>query len=146
MFAFFAQRTDAELVELDPRDPFLRTPGMDIMPYRVTPVDEEQEETEQWHADKIGFRPKILVVFRVRGRADQAQELAGFQTMLNAIIAFARKYPAEAVLLFNGEEVIMRCHNGEIVFDTSEYFAEEPSLLAIVSRHRQETLDQPLMR
>jgi hypothetical protein len=39
----------------------------------------------------------------------------------------------------------MRCHEGQIVFDESEYFAEEPRLAAIVPRHRQEALDQPLM-
>jgi len=92
------------------------------------------------------LEPVTVRTFRsLNGRADPDQELAGLEMMLNAVIAFARKYPAEAVLLFNGEEIIMRCHDGEIVFDTSEYFEEEPSLAAIVSRHRQEALEQPLM-
>ncbi|HZM84682.1 MAG TPA: SitI3 family protein [Candidatus Limnocylindrales bacterium] len=145
LFAFFAGQCDAELVDLDPRDPFLRTQVMDIMPYLVTPVDEEQEEMEERHAGKIGFRRKISVTFRFSGTAEYGERLAGWEVMLNAVIVFVRKYPAEAVLLFNGEEILMRCHNGEIVFDTSEYFDEEPSLMAIVSRHRQEALEQPLM-
>jgi hypothetical protein len=145
LLGFFARQCDAELIDLDPRDPFLRTQAMDIMPHRVTPVDKEQEEDEEWHADKIGFLPKISVTFRFSGTAEYYERLAAWEVMLNAIIAFARMYPAEAVLLFNGEEIIMRCHNGEIIFDTSEYFEEEASLAAIVSRHRQETLDQPLM-
>jgi hypothetical protein len=145
LFAFFAQQCDAQLIDLDPRDPFLRTPAMDIMPYPVTPVDEEQEEMEQRFVDKVGFRRRISVTFRFRGTASLEAQDAAWEVMLNAVIAFVRKYPAEAVLLFNGEEILMRCHNGEIIFDTTDYFQEIPNLAAIVSRHRQDTLDQPLM-
>jgi hypothetical protein len=145
LLEFFARQCDAELIDLDPRDPFLRTQAMDVMPHRVTPVDKEQEEDEQWHAAKIGFRPKISATFRFRGTASVEAQDAAWEVMLNAVIAFVHRYPAEAVLLFNGEEILMRCRNGEIIFDTTEYFQEIPNLAAIVSRHRQETLDQPLM-
>lgn len=145
LLEFFARQCDAELIDLDPRDPFLRSQAMDIMPHRVTPVDKEQEEDVQWHAGKIGFRPKISVTFRFRGTASLEAQDTAWEVMLNAVIAFVRQYPAEAVLLFNGEKILMRCHNGEIIFDTTEYFQEIPNLVAIVSRHRQETLDQPLM-
>lgn len=68
-----------------------------------------------------------------------------WEMMLHVVIAFAQQYPAEAVLLFNGEEILMRCHDGEVIFDTSVCFEEDPNLAAIVSKHRQETLDQPFM-
>lgn len=145
LLEFFARQCDAELIDLDPRDPFLRTQAMDIMPHLVTPVDKEQEEDVEWHAGMIGFRPNISVTFRFRGTASLDAQDVAWEVMLNAVIAFVRKYPAEGVLLFNGEEILMRCHNGEIIFDTTEYFQEIPNLSAIVSRHRQETLDQPLM-
>lgn len=145
LFAFFGRQCDAQLVDLDPRDSFLRTPAMDITPYPVTPVDEEQEEVEERFVSKIGFRRRISVTFRFRGTASIEERDIAWALLLNAVIAFVRQYPAEAVLLFNGEEVLMRCHHGEIIFDTSEYFEEVPGLAQIVSRHRQETLDQPYM-
>ena len=145
LFAFFTRQCDAQLVDLDPRDPFLRTQPMDIMPGLLMPVDDEQEEMESRHASKIGFRPRLAVTFRFSGTAEYGERLVGWQVMLNAVIAFVRAFPAEAVLIFNGEEILMRYHQDEIIFDTSEYFAEEPSLTLIVSRHRQETLSQPLM-
>jgi len=142
---FFTRQSDGEVIDLDPDNPFLRTPGMDITTYAISPVDTDQEEEEDRHAAKIGFRRRILADFRIRGIAGLDERLSGWEMMLNAVIAFTRMYPAEAALIFNGEEVLMRCHNGKIIFDTSEYFKEEPSLAAIVSRHRQETLEQPLM-
>jgi hypothetical protein len=142
---FFTRQCDAELIDFDPRDPFLRTPGMDITTYAVSPVDEDQAEEEDWHAAKLGFWRRSIADFRVRGVASLEDKLAGWEVMLNAVIAFVRKYPGEAALVFNGEEILMRYREGEIMFDTSEYFDEELSLATIVSRHRQEQLEQPLM-
>lgn len=118
---------------------------MEIRSYLFAPRGRELKERAERHAGKIGFRPKISVTFGFRKLASQQERDAAWETMLHMVIALARQYPAEVVLLFNGEEILMRCRNGEIVFDTSVYFKEDPNLAAIVSQHRQETLEQPFM-
>lgn len=40
---------------------------------------------------------------------------------------------AEAVL-FNAEEIHMRCRDAEVIFDASVYFEEDPNLAPIVSQ------------
>jgi len=140
---FLVQRCDAELIDRFFSDSFLRTPGMEIRAYRIAPRGRELKEEAERHAGKIGFRAKISVTFGIRDLASLPERDAAWETMLHLVIAFAQRYPAEAVLLFDGAEVLMRCRDGEIVFDTSEYFEEDPNLAAIVSQHRQETLDQP---
>lgn len=84
---------------------------------------------------------RLSSAFSLRSRRQDA----AWMTMLRLVIAFGQQYPAEAVLLFEGCEILMRCHDGEIIFDTTEYFHEIPHLAAIVSEHRQETLAQPFM-
>jgi len=140
---FLAQQCDTDLVGRWSGDPFLRTPGMEIRAYRVAPKGRELKEKA--HAAKIGFRPKISVTFGIRKLASLPERDAAWEMMLHLVIAFAQRYPAEAVLLFEGAEVLMRCRDGEIVFDASEYFEEDLNLAAIVSQHQQETLDQPYM-
>jgi hypothetical protein len=85
------------------------------------------------------------VTFGIRRLASLQERDAAWELMLYLVIAFAQRYPAEAVLLFEDAEILMRCRDGEIVFDTSEYFEENPNLAMIVSQHRQESLDQPNM-
>lgn len=140
---FLAQQCDSELVGRWSGDPFVRTPGMEIRAYRLAPRGREPKEEAQRHAAKIGFWPKMSVTFGIRKLASLPERDAAWERMLHLVIAFAQQYPAEAVLLFEGAEILMRCRNGEIIFDTSVCFEEDPNLAAIVSMHRQETLDQP---
>lgn len=87
----------------------------------------------------------MSVGFGIRKLASLQERDAAWVMMLHLVIGFAQRYLAEAVLLFEGCEILMRCHDGEIIFDTSDHFEEDLNLAAIVSQHRRETLDQPFM-
>lgn len=139
---FVARQSDGEAMDPD-GSLYFRTPGMDVSPYVID--TRELSEEEDRHTGKVGFRRRVLVSFRERARAGEDDRLAGWVMLLNLVLDFVRHHPEEALLVYNGERVLMRCRDKEIVFDTWDGFDEEPALAAIVSRYPREELDQPLL-
>jgi hypothetical protein len=139
---FVARQSDGEL--LDPQGtPYFRTPGMDVSPYAIDTRALSEEEDR--HAAQTGFRRRTLVTFRERGRSTEQERLAGWVMLLNLVLEFLRRYPDDALLVYNGERVLMRHREKETVFDAWEGFEDEPALAAIVSRHPREQLEQPFL-
>lgn len=127
---------------------FARTPAMDIvcsaLPEKAE--DANQEDLEQTHASGVGFRRRSTVSFRLIGRASVEHRDAAWAQILNFAIDLSQRFPGQAALVMNYEQILMRAtgSNG-VVFDTWEGFAEDPALAAIVSRWPQETLEQPML-
>jgi hypothetical protein len=140
---FVARQSDGEL--MDPEgSPYYRTPGMDVSPFVID--TRELSEEEDRHASKAGLRRLTLVRFRERARASEEESVAGWVMMLNLVLEFLRRYPAEdALLVHNGERVLMRHRQKETVFDAWDGLDEEPGLAAIVNRYPREQLAQPFL-
>lgn len=140
--SFVARQSDGE--PMDPEGtPYFRTPGMDVTPFVVDAAELSEEEDR--HAPKAGFRRRVLVRFRERARASEDERVAGWVMILNFALEFLRRYPDDALLVYNGERVLMRCRDKEVTFDTWDGFDEEPVLEAIVSLHPRERLEQPFL-
>lgn len=142
LFAFFASHTSGEVIDAD-GSPFLRTPGMDVSPYVVDP--DSPAERESGHAELIDFERRALVKFRMHNTASEDERQTAYAVMLNCVIDFMRTYPADAVLLYNSEQVIVRCKDGKIVFDEWEDFDEEPGMAPIAALFERRELPQPLL-
>jgi hypothetical protein len=137
-----ARQSDGE--PMDPEGtPYFRTPGIDVTPFVLDPAELSEEEDR--HAARAGFRRRVLVRFRERARASEDEVVAGWVMMLNFALEFMRRYPDDAMLVYNGERVLMRCRDKEVVFDTWEGFDEEPVFEGIVNRHPREQLEQPFL-
>jgi hypothetical protein len=139
---FVARQADGEPLDPD-GSPYFRTPGMDVSPFVIDPARLSEEEDR--HAAKAGLRRRTLITFRERARAGDDEVLAGWVMLLNLVLEFMRRYPDDALLVYNGERVLMRCRDKHIVWDTWDGFDEEPGLAAIVSRHAREELEQPFL-
>jgi hypothetical protein len=139
---FVARQADGEPMDPD-GGPYFRTPGMDVTPFAIDARQLSEEEDR--HAAKAGFRRQVFINFRFRHGATDEQSLAAWVMMLNLVLEFLRRYPDDALLVYNGERVLMRCRDSEIVFDTWDGFDEEPALEAIVSRYPREEVAQPFL-
>lgn len=139
---FAARQADGEAMDPD-GGLYFRTPGMDVTPFVIDAGRLSEEEDR--HAAKAGFRRRVFVNFRSRDRATDAESLAAWVMMLNFALEFLRRYPDDALLVYNGERVLMRCRDKEIVFDSWDGFDDEPGLEAIVSRYPRENLAQPFL-
>ncbi|MEV0269869.1 hypothetical protein AB0H43_13910 [Hamadaea sp. NPDC050747] len=140
---------DAVIVEpADGSQMFLRAPGVDITCLALPEHDDdpEQEAMEQRHAAHMGFRRRSLVAFRLRGTATAEESDAAWAQILNLAVELPSRHPGNAALVLDFERVLMRATpQAGITFDTWDGFTEDPELMAIVSKHGQLTLDQPLL-
>lgn len=59
-------------------------------------------------ADAFGFRPMLGVGFRIDSNASDDDYLAGKHLLIQATVALLRAYAGAAVLLFNGELVLLQ--------------------------------------
>lgn len=64
--------------------------------------------------EAFGFRPDISVLFRINPKEDHEK---GRHTLLRATMELLRQIPGDAVLLFNGENIILQRIEGQLVLN-----------------------------
>ncbi|MCP2323594.1 hypothetical protein HDA40_002101 [Hamadaea flava] len=149
LLTFVASRLGAQIRK--PRDGsprYAHTAGMGVfcaaLPRRVR--NREREYLEQSTAASFGFRTRSSVYFQLRGVASLEESDHAWAQVLELAIDLAAWRLGDAVLVFNREQILMRCTRAHgVVFDNWEAFAETPELAMIVARCPQRTLDQPLL-
>lgn len=92
--------------------------------------------------EAFGFRPNISVFFRISPKEDYEK---GRHTLLQATIELLRQVPGDAVLLFNGENIVLQRIGGQLVLN-EEWGNWTPSQLADVTLpHELRNLPSPLL-
>jgi hypothetical protein len=106
-----------------------------------------------WHADAndeasaprlFGFPHRVTARFRF---ANLRRELEGHNTalMVGCVLGLLDRTGADSVLLFNGEEAVLRCVGGEAVFGAEWEWDDVPEAAALREGRRVEALPQPLL-
>jgi hypothetical protein len=112
--------------------------GLSVASWRELPG----EETET--ASLFGFVHRITANFRFQ---NLRRELEDHNTavMIGCVLGILQRTGADGVLLFNGEEAVLRCVDGEAVFSDDWDWGDSPEAAAIRSGHRVARLMQPLL-
>jgi hypothetical protein len=113
--------------------------GLTAMPYRVDPGEEASAPP------LFGFSHRITVRFRFSNLQRELEE-HNTALMVAAVLAIIDRTGADSVLLFNGEEAILRSIDGEVVFaEDWEGWEDYPEAGPLLEGHRVEKLPQPLL-
>jgi hypothetical protein len=112
--------------------------GLSVACWRETPGEEAVA------AEFFGFAHRITAVFRF---ANLRRELEEHNTalMVGCVLGLLDRTGADGVLLFNGEEAVLRCVGGEAVFGAEWEWDDVPEAAALREGRRVEALPQPLL-
>ena len=110
---------------------------LSIAGWRETP--DEEADTEQ----PFGFRDRVTVFFRFDKRPE-AQDHAT-AVMIHAVLSLLERTGGDSVLLFNGEDAVLRTVNGQAIFDADRDEWDYPEAAALREGHRVARLPQPLL-
>jgi len=112
--------------------------GLSVASWRAKPGEEARA------ASLFGFSHRITAIFRFH---NLRRELENHNTavMIGCVLGILQKTRADGVLLFNGEEAVLRCVGGEAVFSDAWDWDDSPEAAAIRSGHRVARLGQPLL-
>jgi len=113
--------------------------GLSATAYRVEPGEEATA------AQLFGFTHRVTVRFRFSNtRPDLAEHNTAL--MAGAVLSIVDRTGADSVLLFNGEEAILRSVRGEAVFGADwEDWESFPEAAALKVGRRVAALAQPLL-
>lgn len=110
---------------------------LSIAGWRETP-DEEADT-----AELFGFRNRVTVFFRFT-KQPALQEHAT-AVMIHTVLSLLERTGADSVLLFNGEDALMRTVDGKAIFDVDREEWEYLEAAALRNGHQVARLPQPLM-
>ncbi|WP_328459371.1 SitI3 family protein [Actinoplanes sp. NBC_00393] len=103
--------------------------GLTIAPFHVDPGEEAIA------AKRLGFAHRVTVCFRFPS-AHMGLQAPNIALMVRAVLSIFEQTGADGVLLFNGEEAVLRCVDGEVLASADwqawEGFAEVTELMADV--------------
>lgn len=86
--------------------------------------------------EAFGFTPGVTLTLQ---RVKQADPLTARKQLIQLCVAILNTNSSDAVLLFNGEQVIMRRHQGQwILNDTNGFWTAE--ILATMPQHRRQKM------
>ena len=111
--------------------------GLSIAAWRETP--DEEADTREW----FGFPNRVTAYFRLDKRP-ALQEHATAVT-IRAVLSLLERTGADSVLLFNGEDAVLRTVGGEAIFDADREEWDYPEAAALHDGHRVARLPQPLL-
>jgi hypothetical protein len=119
---------------------YVRTSGMGVWCSTVGGDEPSYREL------RLGFPWRSEVMFRLEGTATVEERDVAWAQILSIAIDLAEQYGGRAVLLFNGEHVLM-CSDGVsgVVVDVWDGLDEVPELAPILATRTRRRLDQPLM-
>jgi hypothetical protein len=89
-------------------DTLLEQPGVQVCAIKNSELG--QSVIEEW----FGFRPTISVLFRIFTNEDYE---GGKHTLQQATMELLRQVPGDAVLLFNGETIVLQRIGGQLVLN-----------------------------
>jgi len=95
-------------------------------------------------ASLFGFSHRITANFRFH---NLRRELEDHNTavMIGCVLGILQRTGADGVLLFNGEEAVLRCAGGDAIFSDDWDWEGSPEAAALRSGHRVARLAQPLL-
>ena len=77
---------------------------------------QESDRGQAFMQSEFGFAPTVDVWFRINSRQDEEM---GKQTLLRAVALLLDRFPGDAVLLFNGEHVVLQRLGGSLSFNNN---------------------------
>jgi hypothetical protein len=112
--------------------------GLSIASWREKPGEEATAPR------LFGFDHRITAIFRFDS---VRRELEDHNTalMIGCVLAILERTRADSVLLYNGEEAVVRCTGGEAVFADDWDWEYYPEAAALHEGHRVARLPQPLL-
>jgi hypothetical protein len=110
---------------------------LSIAGWRETP-DEEADTVQLF-----GFRNRVTVFFRFDKRPALQEHATA--VMIRAVLSLMERTGADSVLLFNGEDAVLRTVHGEAIFDADREEWEYPEAAALHDGHQVARLPQPLL-
>ncbi len=93
--------------------------------------------------ESFGFRFEAAVYFRLSKDPDEAQ--VGYRTMLEVVVGLLRREAGQAVLLFNGEIILLERFHGELVLNLDWQTWQKQGTEMITLPYRMQSLPSPLL-
>lgn len=119
---------------------FVRRDALDVTPYR------EDLDDPSPIAAMLGFPHRVTATFRLANLASPEARDEAIRLMYRSVLVFFYHYPADGVLLFNGERVVLQKLHGTIVIDSEwDDWADVPELPQMVQGLDSRVLPQPLL-
>lgn len=116
------------------------TPGMYVMA-RPVAGDEVDEAIRLF-----GFDDRFAATFRFSSTADEETTNRAAARMAHTVIDFAAAHGGHGVLLFNGETVVLRYGDGEVVLNAGwEDWSDNDQTAPLLDRFPSRVLPQPLL-
>lgn len=120
-------------------DDYIITPSLFIT------ATEKEHTSADYYSRLFGFRPNMLMGFRLQPKLPEGERI-GRQEMLRAVMALLRHEAGDAVLLLNGERLILQRLDGRLVLNKEWHEWETYSLLnEITLPHDLQKLKSPLL-
>ncbi|MCU7722808.1 SitI3 family protein [Actinoplanes sp. KI2] len=112
--------------------------GLSVASWRETPGEEARA------ASLFGFTHRITAIFRFQNLRRELED-QNTAVMIGCVLGILQRTGADGVLLFNGEEAVLRCVDGKAVFSDDWDWGDSAEVTAIRSGHRVARLVQPLL-
>lgn len=91
----------------------------------------------------FGFRPEAQLFFRMASGPEERR--VGYQTMLEVVSEVLRQELGQAVLLFNGETILLQRLAGELILNKDWQPWQNESLELITLPYKVQSLPSPLL-
>lgn len=114
----------------------LEAPGVVISAFKQSLIGQEIIE------EAFSFRPETIVWFRIKPKE---RRVIGRKTLLTATLGMLKECSGDAVLLFNGEDVVLKRIHGKLVANEAFSFWVAPELDKANQPYEVKDIPSPLL-
>lgn len=91
----------------------------------------------------FGFQPDVEFYFRMAKEADERRE--GYRTMLGVVLGLLQQEAGQAVLLFNGEIILLQRLDGDLTLNLDWQTWQKEGLDQVTLPYQMQSLPSPLL-